>query len=324
MGKIIPFDKPPRLIEVHKIWDKAPHNAFTDLIYYQGQWFCTFRESDLHEKGGPGAIRILSSPDGYRWEPCAFFGLSPYDLRDPKLTPTPDGRLMLLIGSIHFDEEHKYINRESLVSFSLDGTHWSPLQSIMPQHEWLWRITWSRGIAYGVSYRFSNLENLRDEWLISLWKSPDGIQFEKICQWDIKGRPNEATLRVLPTGEMIALVRRNQRGFRHSMIGTSWPPYDHWKWTEADIHLGGPNFVIEDDTHLWACGRMMFFTPYANTFKTVLARMTRSSLTPQLTLPSSGDTSYPGMVMIDKELWMSYFSSHEGQTSVYLAKVRLN
>ena len=42
-----------------------------------------------------------------------------------------------------------------------------------------------------------------------------------------------------------------------------------------------------------------------------------------LELPSGGDCSYPGMVWHEGLLWMSYYSSHEGKTSIYLAKVRL-
>ena len=43
-----------------------------------------------------------------------------------------------------------------------------------------------------------------------------------------------------------------------------------------------------------------------------------------LALPSGGDTSYPGMVLHDGVLWVSYYSSHEGKTSIYLAKVKMN
>ena len=43
-----------------------------------------------------------------------------------------------------------------------------------------------------------------------------------------------------------------------------------------------------------------------------------------LQLPSGGDCSYPGMVWHDGLLWLSYYSSHEGRTGVYLAKVRLS
>jgi hypothetical protein len=42
-----------------------------------------------------------------------------------------------------------------------------------------------------------------------------------------------------------------------------------------------------------------------------------------LKLPSGGDTSYPGLVWHNSLLWISYYSSHEGKTSIYLAKVRL-
>jgi hypothetical protein len=47
------------------------------------------------------------------------------------------------------------------------------------------------------------------------------------------------------------------------------------------------------------------------------------TLTEFLKLPSGGDTSYAGLVWHDDLLWVSYYSSHEGKTSIYLAKVRL-
>ncbi len=73
---------------------------------------------------------------------------------------------------------------------------------------------------------------------------------------------------------------------------------------------------------LWAAGRR--YNPDGSQ-QTVLARMTRNSYTPLLALPSSGDNSYPGMVYnkADGLLWMSYYSSHEGKASIYLAKIAL-
>jgi len=44
---------------------------------------------------------------------------------------------------------------------------------------------------------------------------------------------------------------------------------------------------------------------------------------PVLTLPSGGDCSYPGLVWHENLLWMSYYSSHEGKTSIYLAKIEI-
>jgi hypothetical protein len=47
----------------------------------------------------------------------------------------------------------------------------------------------------------------------------------------------------------------------------------------------------------------------------------RGQLTELLALPSDGDTSYPGLVYHRGLVWMSYYSSHEGRTSIYLAKL---
>ena len=47
-------------------------------------------------------------------------------------------------------------------------------------------------------------------------------------------------------------------------------------------------------------------------------------LTEFLKLPSGGDTSYAGLEWHKGLLWVSYYSSHEGKTSIYLAKVKFS
>lgn len=37
------------------IWDRAPHNAFTDLIRFEERFYCTFREASGHVPGKSGA-----------------------------------------------------------------------------------------------------------------------------------------------------------------------------------------------------------------------------------------------------------------------------
>ncbi len=80
-----------------KIWDKGKHNAFTDLIRWRGKWYCTFREADGHV-GGDGKLRVLESADGKTWESVALVAEEGIDLRDPKLSITPDDRLMIVAG----------------------------------------------------------------------------------------------------------------------------------------------------------------------------------------------------------------------------------
>ena len=41
------------------------------------------------------------------------------------------------------------------------------------------------------------------------------------------------------------------------------------------------------------------------------------------TLPSGGDTSYPGLVILGHTLWISYYSSHEGKGKIYFTKLTL-
>src|SRR3954468_19918988 len=85
------------LVSVERIWDVGAHNAFTDLIRWRDKWYCTFREADAHV-GGDGKVRVLESVDGRAWGPVALVAEEGIDLRDPKLSITPDGRLMIVAG----------------------------------------------------------------------------------------------------------------------------------------------------------------------------------------------------------------------------------
>ena len=84
--------------------------------------------------------------------------------------------------------------------------------------------------------------------------------------------------------------------------------------------MGGPNFLILPNDSVWVSGRA--YGP-GKLRSTMLARVTDDEFNPVMTLPSGGDTSYPGMVWHDGLLWMAYYSSHEGKACVYLAKIRL-
>src|SRR5262245_39930243 len=78
-----------KLISVKKIWDQAPHCAFTDLAYWKGHFVCAFREGRAHVSTD-GRIRVLSSADGENWSPVAVLSLDGFDLRDAGLSVTPD------------------------------------------------------------------------------------------------------------------------------------------------------------------------------------------------------------------------------------------
>jgi hypothetical protein len=314
-----PVDR-PQVVSVTKIWDRGRHNAFTDLIRWRDRWYCTFREADAHV-GGDGRCRVLESADGDRWESVALVAEKDVDLRDPKLSITPDDRLMLVMGGSVYRGGKQLIERQPRVAFSGDARQWSAPERVLDKGEWLWRVTWHQGRCWGVSYKAGPKDAPADQdWPLTLFTSADGVKYEQVTRLDVPGRPGEATLRFLPDGRMVCLVRREAQD-KHGWIGVASAPFRQWQWKSTGHRLGGPNFLVLPDGTMWASSRN-HEGPGAPT--TVLARLTTESYEPLLTLDSGGDTSYPGMVWHDGLLWLSYYSSHEGKKSnIYLAKIRL-
>ena len=309
------FAAEPELVFVRKIWDQGGHNAFTDLIRFQDKWFCSFREADAHV-GGDGKLRILESSDGENWKSAALLAESGIDLRDPKLSIMPDGRLMVVAGGSVYGGTKKLQGRQPRVVFSKNGREWSPPQRVLAEGDWLWRITWHNGAAYGVSYG-PTTNNVDPERSLKLYRGTNGLDWKLAASLDVPGNPNETTVRFLRNGDAMALVRR-EGGDQGGWIGTSHSPYTEWKFSQTKVRVGGPDFIELPDSSLIAGSR----DHSRGKAKFSLFRMTRESLQPVTTLPSGGDCSYPGLVWHDSFLWVSYYSSHEGKTSIYLAKVK--
>ena len=323
----------PEVVSVQRIWNQGPHNAFTDLIRFQDQWFCTFREADWHV-GGDGRLRVLVSKEGETWESAALLAEVGIDLRDPKLSITSDNRLMIVAGGSVYGGTKVLMGRQPRVAFSPDGRKWSATQRVLGEGDWMWRVTWHEGVCYGVSYHpvtpaakgEAPAKADTGPWTLTLVSGTNGVDFKPITRFEVDGRANETTLRFLKSGELMALVRREE-GNQMGWIGASRSPYRDWKWNETKIRLGGPNFIQLADESLWAGTRFHGGTLADGSVVkgpvTVLAKMTADTLTPVLRFPSGGDTSYPGFVSHEGLLWMSYYSSHEGKSSIYLAKIRL-
>ena len=308
---------------VEKIWDKGPHNAFTDLIRFNNKWYCTFREGSGHVPGTNGIVRILVSEDGQNWYSAARLSERGVDLRDPKLSITTDGRLMITMGGSYYQGK-KLLKRIPKVAF-LDkkGKTFSPVQDvqidtrIQSNQDWLWRVTWNKQWGYGVLYQANE-----EEWKIYLVYTTDGINYTYLTRFTLDGKPNETTLRFLADGEtLVALVRREGED-QMGMIGHSKPPYHDWKWSKLDHRLGGPNFWVLEDGSLLEATRT--YKPN-KTYGLQLSRIdVKGTHTPLIELPSGGDTSYAGLYQMGEHLYVSYYSSHEEKTSIYFARLWLD
>ena len=304
----------PELIDARRIWDKAKHNAFTDLLRYKDRWYCVFREGAAHVSPD-GALRVIVSDDGENWESLALVTSPKYDLRDAKLTTTPDGRLMLNGAGMIADAKIRYY---SMVWFSSDdGRTWTEGKQIGDPGFWLWRSQWHNGTAYSMGYA-TNRD--RDQRTLRLYKSQDGAKFETLVEkLSTPAGCGEDTILFRRDGSALCLLR-HETGDKMAQLGRAVPPYTDWKWQDLNYRIGGPNMIQLPDGRILAATRL-----YNGGTRTSLSWLDpkNGKLTEVLKLPSGGDTSYPGLVLHDGLLWVSYYSSHEGKTSIYLAKVRI-
>lgn len=304
----------PVLVESRRIWDKAKHNAFTDLLRHKGRWYCVFREGTAHVSPD-GALRVIVSDDGETWESLALITSPKYDLRDAKLTKTPDGRLMLNGAGMIADADIRYY---SMVWFSSDdGRTWTEGKQIGDPGFWLWRSQWHDGMAYSMGY---STERERTQRKLRLYRSADGGNFETLVkQLSAPAGCGEDTILFMKDQSALCLLR-HETGDKMAQLGTASPPYTDWKWRDLNLRIGGPNMIQLPDGRILAATRL-----YAGGARTSLSWLDpkNGKLTEVLKLPSGGDTSYAGLVLHDGLLWISYYSSHEGKTSIYLAKVRI-
>jgi hypothetical protein len=319
-------EKPaPIEVAVTNIWDSNYYSAFTDLARFDGKWFCVFREGRQHVSPD-GIIRVITSKDGQKWTSAAAIEMPGYDLRDPKLSMAPDNRLMIVGGATVRDGSQPATASQSFVAYSKDGTRWDKVYWAGPTNYWLWRVTWEKSTAYGVAYDVSPARRNSKTYRTQLVQSTDGVNFAALVSLlHTNGGPTEATLRFGRDGKAFCLQRRDGTP-NTALLGVSKPPYLDWQWRDLGDFFGGPNFIQIPDGRWIAAGRLLVKNAQGKAEpKTVVCELDQAQgkLIPLHVLPSGGDNSYPGMVWHDNRLWVSYYSSHEGKTKIYLAQVKL-
>jgi len=314
----------PKDIKIMKIWDSAEHSAFTDLIRFRGNYYCTFREGSGHVPGTNGVVRILKSSNGKIWESVALLEKQGIDLRDPKISITPDRRLMVIIGGSIY-QEGKLLGRSPHVSFSdASGKQFSVPEKVNIDPEisswsdWIWRVTWHNGTGYAIDYQIGPQER-EGPTVLYLVKTKNGRDFMKVAKIDLDGYPNESTIRFDKNGMIFVLIRR-ELDDKMGIWAKSTAPYDQWEFKKLDIRLGGPNFIFTEDEIIIAGTRVYEPEVYTGLF----IGDKNGNFREVLKFPSSGDTSYPGLVLEKNRLLVSFYSSHEGKTSIYLAEIPLH
>lgn len=302
-----------------KIWDEAPHCAFTSLTRFHDQWFCTFREGREH--GSPdGKIRVITSSDGLQWLSAALLE-SPDanlpDLRDPKIGATPDKRLMLMGAATSRNENFQ---RGNYVWFSDDGLTWSAPDAMGGGGDWIWSFTWSGREFFGAGYDGTGGVKLHRGTNALQLEEPTTLHRDAQC-------PNEAVL-LMEDENGLAIIRREFAPGQTkappcncgtALLASSQAPFEHWTTHDLNIYVGGPNMLRLRNGKIIVAGRKIVSDQHSMALWELNEE--QASLQELRTLPSGGDCSYPGLFWHDEKLWVSYYSSHEGKSSIYLAGI---
>jgi hypothetical protein len=302
-------------------YQEGRHKAFTDITFFDNQFFLVFREADEHAFGEDGVVHLYSSVDGLEWNFIQEIVQTGIDLRDPKFALNGDQLSLYIHGSTYENQQIKSFTGYNLKYSKTMGwqepkpvllDNLAPVaNSILGNEAWPWRITWHENKAYSVGYNGNDI--------FDLYKSDDGLFFSKQNVFEpIPKDPSETTVRVSNSGEFFAMVRRNKGS---TLLGRTRNPTEDWDWfAEIDFeNFRGPNFLILDDHKLLFSGAFfswVYLGVYdleTNTYKQVID------------IPSFGDGSYPGMVIKDNILWLSYYTSFENTrgSSVYVAAINL-
>ena len=321
------------LVAVRRVTNDANHNAFTDLVRFNGRIYLTFRSCpEGHDISGKAAIRILRSDDGAEWREVNRFAVADRDTRDPHFLVFQD-RLNVYTGT--WDATGEGVERRELndhLGYTVstdDGESWSePIPIESTRGHYVWRAASHDGHAFLCGRRkngFASLPSEKSEWAIQqsiMLRSSDGLDFKQFAIFQ-PSYGDETAFVIDDNGSITALVRcRNWD--QPAFICRSEPPYKDWERVQIDRNVGGP-MLARWGNFLIAGGRR---TIELDDPKTVLYWLEEGKLIESLELPGGGDCSYPGFLEIDPgHALVSYYSSHEGEgdplypASIYIAQI---
>ena len=328
-------DEPLARIDwMQKAYGDGRHNAFTDLTRWKDMYYLCFRHGEDHGSMD-GEIRVMRSPDMKTWEPCGTlktFG----DDRDPHFAVTGE-RLYVYFGvwDLEHAEDHGTPSRQDVRSHfasSEDGQTWSDVRGVYEQKWWLWRVRHHGGAFYSIAYSaYRPRPPMRESRLL---RSEDGLAWELVSTVTTERMSGEADMWFEDDGSMW-LVTRTGDAPGNAWLHRSDPSKQTWtahdlgelihspaiaEWKGRFFVAGrGRNADGGDVTRLWEL--------YPDECR----------VRPLLTLPSGGDTSYPGLVADPASLdagqpafFISWYSQHDQESepnhtkstaSVYVARV---
>lgn len=347
-----------RIKSIRKIYSDGRHSAFTDIETWKGHYYVAFRNAGSHARPGDyGDVLVIRSSDLESWDICARLSAGDdHDDRDPHLLDLGDELCVSFFsafpkrpGELLYEAGGGRHHVQACASFTSDGTSWSTPQTVKDECA-VWQVERFGTICYA---SFGS----RGDFAIG--RSLDGRNWEEVSrvQFPIQ-QTVEAGIWITEEEKMQLIVRMNKNEDM-AYLAESKPPYQDWKLTELNYTVHCPVFRPVGD-ELWVAGRafteqlppsMLPPEPSPEKIESLTRRDARLAKTPQdwhtaiwklvgdhlepiLVLPSRGDCGYPGLVIKEDRVLMSYYSQHdvdegpkpkpgEYASEIYLAEIEL-
>jgi len=296
------------------------HNSNSFLTYWKGEFWLAHASSPFHFASPDCKIVVWHSKDAKKWERSLELQVPEEDIRDPKFAVIHGKLFLYVLKSVDFNPEPygtAYVVTE-------DGKNWSELKELTKNEGWLfWNPRTFDGKKWYVpAYWFLHGKSI-------LLETTDGVDFNYVSTIhngkyrQQNDRNDETDFSFYSDGTMICTQRleysENMRGDERACtnITMAKPPYTEWMEIGKDYttRLDGPALFTHHDL-VFAVGRYYpqvtrreHIGSALTTKRTSIFLVTEKGLIRLSDFPSSGDTSYGGVVMKDGFAYCTYYTS---------------
>ncbi|MBI4831793.1 MAG: exo-alpha-sialidase [Candidatus Lindowbacteria bacterium] len=307
-----------------ELWTAIPpdaHHSNTDLFKFKGQYLLVHATSPWHFASTKCRLVVRSSTDGKNWKILSELRFPGQDVRDPKVALI-SGKLFIYF----LRNANKFMPEPTTTCYCMsdDAITWSEPKDLSIEGWLVWRPKTMDGKTFYVpAYWWEHGKT-------KLFKSTDGINWSEVGPIYSGDKNDETDISFRPDGSMILTGRLemdpNYWGYHpegHTVIGVSAMPYTKWSFNHSyETRLDGPClFQIGERTY--AVGRRhvggsKYMGSVWETKRTSLYLVLSERLVFLSDLPSSGDTSYAGVVLDAEDILISYYTSPPNRDYIWL------
>lgn len=317
-----------RLESVRQVFDDGAHDAFTDLCRFKDRLYLTCRSCpDGHMVFASSRIVVLASDEGRAWKEVFAFSVPNRDTRDPHFLTFRD-TLFVYTGTwlVPPPGQQRDLNDHlGYGAWSADGKTWHGPRMLEGTYgHYIWRAAACGDRAYLCGRRRREFaagqanEEAPHNIESAMLESEDGLIWRFRALFAEEGGDETAFL-FEADASVVAIVRGPDA--QPARLCRSAPPYTLWSRKTLDRNVGGP--LLAKWGKYYLVGGRKTLDP--GNPRTSLYWLIDDALHEAAELPSAGDNSYPGFLPLDEsQALLSYYSSHEGSTSIYLAELSLS